>query len=1498
MELFPDLSDYLLNQVALGRRTELQKQLYSLSQKPQPPADFVTLVDLASYEAGLQAFVAEHIRVTLSEQVLHTPNWYLRASPAQRSELIQLEDATSAALKHYQSAPHAQVQSFEDYVRQRAREKINHLLGNPTVAVNPDSILIRSPRQTLTYTQLLRNGYDHSFNPINGSIATDATFSGPPGIDLSALTAQTVARSAHGTWLSDEYIARLRTTLLNANSTGYTYRRRASLLITQLQMKAAALRSRLKGDLSAAQLQWLTASIEQMHVSDSLTRQRYPIYPLQFRLDNAFIASDLPQLDVLLDFVTDDLHVPIDLNSVETVQGCYVLTRANVREPRHALLYTPQAPDGVEFRVFEHFADSLKREGMSDYYKDRCRLKANRTLAFFLIDIKKGGGSQPPVLPQAPFADLYTICFNRGIERKIRDVEETTTGRSDMLNTLIWDSIELIATVLTMPFPPASFAVGALLAFRDSARALMAFSEGDREAASGFILSSLLNSFGAAGDLQSGVKGFGEILRSITVNQGQNPSLVAAKQLQQLAPPTSELSPLTLHGEPFWAGKSNNSGHVALFRSSAQEPDKLIATGQFAQHDADKVLQPLRREISQPLLTNGLSPNPEYAVNISLKGRIPAASGHTKGVVRIDGKDYIELDGLTYQIQYEARMNYWNIIDPANPYAFFGKQPVRFNEQGQWQLLDRLNLRGGQPGRFHELVEEAAGSDTALANTSDYELPAMFQPYLFGVANPAGTSHLTEMDMGIGEVFAELFRSGRKTYGTLRQNLYRDAAAFFQNPRLAAKPELPILDQAASTETLLNSVFEKTNGLVISEAPTSVASKRLLIENMRLLAKAKVEILYVEHLLTDIHMPKLNKYRKLGIRARAGSSQLKFHLSQVNDGALNNQSTYDYYHVVKAAHQQGIEVRPFNSSVSYDFAQNPVPTAAGDDLAAQKMSTFFGSKVIDGDVAEKPARRWVALLDQRLATSHRGLPGIAELQGAISVRVKDIASDQPSRIARDLGSARSNMPRGDFRLEMANPYINEAAPATSKTEALDAALFNLLENPRQASSSVAPLSPHQYMGDQGFHWDDVVGWQRADAEGWSTVDQPTALQQSLADSRYELPLELRSTLHELEYFHLRGLNSEYRFSEPDLSRARDEFFNLRADLQRDARSILSETLSVRMTLPAIDPDAPLPAFLDSLYAHSSGVVIGEAHSCIASKKLIIDNLPHLAQSNVKTLYMEHLLTDLHQIDLDCFMETGQMSKRLLHDLRKLDRGHHTDPKGLYTFEQLIIHARKNAVEVRAIDCAASYFLKQMPTASTTTRQQMMNYFASRTLRKHQQVMGEHKWIALVGNTHANTFQGVPGLAELEQSIGVRVIDVRPGQAKPLAQDPGEQVTKTLNSQSAFLKNDFRLEMETLEAQPAAPSRNASLPTPTPGPLPPEVRVFSPGMFVIDDADPGRMAIVHRSRNNVVHRTPITRNWEGKLLVERESWSTVHQRPFDDLAALIEALKQMKLTHLR
>lgn len=1462
------LTEYLLSQLAVEARAGLAVTLAELKLKPQPTKDFMQLVSLADFDIGLRVLAEQHVQVALSEQAQHTPDWYRGASLAQRQELLALEDGASAALKNYEAKAHTRLQPFKDYVHARASQQISKLLNVPVGSVDPDLIIITDERETLSYTGMLLKGYDDSIDFINTDAGSQATFSGPPGVNLAALSAVGVASSVRGKWLADDYIALVKGTLLNAMSDGYQYRRDASVSMTQLQMKAAALRSLLKGHIDATQYQWLRDSLDHVHLSDTQTRAQYPLYPLQIHVDKPFIGSQLSGIDQLIIPTTQ-------LIDIETVQGCIAVLPTRVRQS--ALLYTPQAPDGIEWRLFSSFTESLGTPGLIDYYKDRCRSKARKTLSFFLRDMRQGNANKAPFLPKEPIADFADTCFNRRVMRTLREVEETTTGRNDMLAKLIWTSVEVIATVVTLPFPPASFAVGTLLYLHDTVRAFQALGEGDTAAASAWLLTALFNGLGAAGDLHSGLKGFGGLLRQ----SGHSPrtaSVLPPLQRQPSLPRYEDLFPVMLHDEPFLLGKADINGHFPVLRTVNATSPELQATGYFASPTANGAWQPLAAPLdtSLPSVAGIRDGRP---VELSLQGMPHMNLAHGKGVCAVNGKHYIEFSGNTWQVQYDAQIKCWQIIDPQNPFAFFGKQPVRLDEQGVWQLLDHQKLRGGVldgQGSYRPLSEQSGADNAALSQLDEYQLPSHMQPHLDVILSK---KRYDPTEMGLEDYFEALLKKSRATFAARREKLYQDAHAFFLDPPLPPRPALAALPSPATLNALVEDIFTHSNGMVLGESSRSVASKRLLVLNMPLWAEHRVEILYIEHVLLDKHLHKLARYRKVGKKSRAGSYEIKHYLERLNGGALVNQtSEYDYYHLIKAAHRHGIEVRPFNSSISYPFVDHPVVVAAEDLTASRKMSNFFGHTLISSDVASDPSRRWIALLDEKLATSHGALPGLAELQGVPSVQIQDIAGGRPMRITQ---AAQTPTNRFDFTVEFANPLII-AAPLPPSTP-LDLALFKGLGSRQSLNAG------ERWAGEYGFRWSDTDGWLHVEPEHWAANNPATAIEQSLVDATYSMPAAHRSTLHQLANFEQKGLDQAYGFMDPVLTRVRNEFFTLRSTLQTDARAIIGAILPARPALPAISPHIGLPDFLQTLYQHSDAVVIGEAHSSIASKKLIIDNLPLLSQQNVKTLYMEHLLTDLHQADLDRFFETGEMSKMLLHDLKKLDRGHHTDPNKVYTFERLVLASRQHGLEVRALDCSASYYLKSIDQPAPTTRQQMMNYFASRTIDKHQEVIGAHKWIALVGNSHSNTFQTiVPGLAELQGGIGLRVVDVPPGHSTGVVSDPGEFVSVGLGQETVQIKGDYRVDIEVV--RPVVAIR-------PPLPLSIEERLNRHGKFLVEQDEGQLPTVIHRSRDLQIHRTPVQVNAEGLLYLDRPSWATVHLTPYDDMDALVAGLEEINLTRV-
>lgn len=336
----------------------------------------------------------------------------------------------------------------------------------------------------------------------------------------------------------------------------------------------------------------------------------------------------------------------------------------------------------------------------------------------------------------------------------------------------------------------------------------------------------------------------------------------------------------------------------------------------------------------------------------------------------------------------------------------------------------------------------------------------------------------------------------------------------------------------------------------------------------------------------------------------------------------------------------------------------------------------------------------------------------------------------------------------------------------------------------------------------------------------------------------------------------------------------EHFRSVRQSLADDAAKFFAEAeLPARPNFPALENAANERTIITELLKESPGLVIGEDHACIASKKFLIDNMSRLAKQGVRTVYMEHLLTDFQQVDLDAFARTGKLSEKLENYLRYLDVGFNTDPSGRYNFLELVKSAGRHHIRVQAIDCMASYRQAGMLDLQGTTRQQMMNFFASRVIRADQALRGTSKWVALVGNTHANTFEGVPGVAELEGAIGLRIDDVPLNAPSSIQADPGVHAPgNSAAAQEVFVKNDLLYQSATLRDPAAAKLL--------------EQRLDKPGMFGIDER---RRQIIHRSGDQSLVYTPIQRDG-AYYYIKRPRWAFVSDRRFDSLKELVTALQ--------
>ena len=391
---------------------------------------------------------------------------------------------------------------------------------------------------------------------------------------------------------------------------------------------------------------------------------------------------------------------------------------------------------------------------------------------------------------------------------------------------------------------------------------------------------------------------------------------------------------------------------------------------------------------------------------------------------------------------------------------------------------------------------------------------------------------------------------------------------------------------------------------------------------------------------------------------------------------------------------------------------------------------------------------------------------------------------------------------------------------------------------------------------------------------------------SIIYTDYDMSVEHANDLREIT------ANKEINFSEEvyyfgsqwELARAHA------VDVQRamftDALKFFKKHTPTPRIMP---PNMPLHAshevMLKTFYDTYPGIVIAEAHSDTTSKQFIIENMDFLVRSKVKVLYMEHLQTDLHQRFLDVFSKTGKMAPALHDFLKHLDLGNRIDKTSIYNYRHLVHLAQRRGIEVKALDCVASYNSKGLSHSdSISPRHELMNYGAHQIISKNIAKEGQHRWIALVGNTHANHYKGVPGLAELQNSVGLRIEDVSPGTGLEIRPDVGFiDYPSIRNSETSLLKNDWLLRIETPNKAPHPPTLA------NPHML---EKLHKPGMYTFENVPVLGPFLVYRSSDEKLLKTPFIFETRGTFHINMPNRPLIHKKSyialnhlFIDLAAI-------------
>ncbi len=546
----------------------------------------------------------------------------------------------------------------------------------------------------------------------------------------------------------------------------------------------------------------------------------------------------------------------------------------------------------------------------------------------------------------------------------------------------------------------------------------------------------------------------------------------------------------------------------------------------------------------------------------------------------------------------------------------------------------------------------------------------------------------------------------------LARRLNTDAATFFKHHRQTVRTAEPLLSESATDYQVLETLFKNKDGIVFGEEHDKIATVRALIENIEEFKRLGVATLYLEGFFADFSGAELESY------SSTPGASMPEHIEQWADilssgEGLDPNGRYTKRELIRLAHANNIEIRPLDCIASYFGSFFPFFDYQF-FRTRLKMMNYFGAATIVQHRWAKGGGKWIALTGASHINMKHGIPGLAELTDSFGIRVKE-----GSRLAQSSISPGRNLHRNiDFHYDYVWLRPDTRHPAVLRSD-----------NTRLWENAQATLGQVQL---DLYEIPDRAGWRDAMAE------------------------------KVMEY---RGLDQRYA----DLSASRQEkdllqaFFRQREALREEAvqffEQLPNDDTALTNPLPlAIDPIQSDSSILNALFSKKEGIVFGESRTQIESKKLLIENMSSLRSAGVKTLYLEQLLSDVHQADIDAYLRASDaiMSPKLRAYLDDMSAGVGIDPDGPYTYHTLIERARRDRINVIALDCTASYKVSDLLGDYPNARGQMMNYYASSTISQHQAALGNTKWIALVGNSHTNTFSGIPGIAELTNGIGVRV----------------------------------------------------------------------------------------------------------------------------------------------
>lgn len=226
--------------------------------------------------------------------------------------------------------------------------------------------------------------------------------------------------------------------------------------------------------------------------------------------------------------------------------------------------------------------------------------------------------------------------------------------------------------------------------------------------------------------------------------------------------------------------------------------------------------------------------------------------------------------------------------------------------------------------------------------------------------------------------------STSRTNEKIDKRMKQDADTFHKKAKTKERPAHSDIPGNASMSEVINTVYQKSLGMIIGEDHSQSAGLRLLIDNAAEFERNNVSTLYSEGFEHSLQ-PDLDRFFETGEFSPALRSNLR-----LIDRAHSTHGAYTNRELLLTMRAHGVRVKAID-----------VPSVEPKSTRLKNMN-YYATKLIEHDQAANPQSKWVARVGSDHVFTYDGEPairGISQLTGATGVSVDDaIPGKGPSLI--------------------------------------------------------------------------------------------------------------------------------------------------------------------------------------------------------------------------------------------------------------------------------------------------------------------------------------------------------------------------------------------------------------------------------------------------------------------------------------------------------------------